>query len=53
MCVRSAIEQVAILWPGGESPEIFRDVPLDTAIRVEEGKLGFEKLVRKRVTFPE
>jgi hypothetical protein len=45
----TAIERVEVYWPASGERQVLRGVPLDAAIRVTEGKDGFEPLPFPRV----
>ena len=47
-----AIDAVEISWPDGGTRQIVRDVPLDRAVEITEGREGFRLLERARPRGP-
>jgi hypothetical protein len=45
------ITRLEIRWPRTSAPQVFTDVPLDTALRVREGEPEFERLAYTSVRF--
>jgi hypothetical protein len=45
----SGIDRVEIRWPGSKSPQVLTGVPIDSIIRVVEGRPGFETVTLPKI----
>ena len=48
----TAIEELQIRWPTSKTTQVFRDVPMDSMIRVREHATDFERISLKKVELP-
>ena len=46
------VRAVTIQWPGDDTPQVFRDVPINRSLAVKQGERAYHDVTRPRVIFP-